>query len=757
MDPSDSPQQSGGGGKGNPPPQKPATTCDVKPRLTKEQHDVLEQHFQVQHKPSTLVKKDFASKLNVPLDKINNWFQNRRAKVKQDRKKVANQLNMAMNTSYGMYGHPSMPVMAGQYPHHPEQLQLHMTMNQEYHGLPSDISPASLPVQGVEGTSALDLASQISLQQSYDMQALRPIPEANRSAAYPPNAVMSSFMAAANGSYMHNSGMSMNNQDIDFPYDTTNFANDLSFSVPSDMPNELAPSNGTYAGYNNLDASPYALTDISTNNSLPHDAHQSTASLSTHSSPFSGAQPNATPQSSNGPTPPSVASVVSAYSGWTEDPNAGTFTAQPEESEDQFTTPYMQNGASSSEHTLPFWAQSGTNTAYSHGFYQQSNVSSQAVLSSPDQDMARKPSAVSSDFDPPPAFHDDAFGRRNSSTSNLAGNFEAIQIRNGTPDEFKQPGQPTSIAQRRKGRPVTLNPGAMRSASYSAPMPSPGGNNDHALRRIRSSGIHNAGRVQKSQPGSAQRSPMVANFSEAAASPKFARTFSSSSTATMGQGGSLAPPTPLTPQDMGLYWQNSTVIRPHSVMPEHNSPESLNTNWSAEPQSAGVFAKSVSPPTTSLDLQQMTQAQQYHESLYRDSPPQSAPATQQNFPRPVYMQHPHMRPGFHSTTDLTIAQPKPSHFRRPSLPDTAQPQMEDPSYFQNGNFNYEDYKDISLTNIAHNVPFAPRPSQAPEFLVHEFIPPHGNDPHSNMYRRSAAPEAKNYIFANQGPRDFKSQ
>ncbi|KAI9866903.1 MAG: hypothetical protein M1823_009146, partial [Watsoniomyces obsoletus] len=117
MDPSDSPQQSGGGGKGNPPPQKPATTCDVKPRLTKEQHDVLEQHFQVQHKPSTLVKKDFASKLNVPLDKINvsadarcvrlcansgqNWFQNRRAKVKQDRKKVANQLNMAMNTSYG--------------------------------------------------------------------------------------------------------------------------------------------------------------------------------------------------------------------------------------------------------------------------------------------------------------------------------------------------------------------------------------------------------------------------------------------------------------------------------------------------------------------------------------------------------------------------------------------------------------------------------------------------------------------------------
>jgi hypothetical protein len=146
MDPSDSPQQPGGAAKGNPPSQKPPT-CDVKPRLTKEQHDVLEQHFQVQHKPSTLVKKDFASKLGVPLDKINNWFQNRRAKVKQDRKKVANQLNMALNTQYGMYGHPPMPVMAGQYPHHPEQIQMHMTMNQEFHGLPADISPASLPVQ----------------------------------------------------------------------------------------------------------------------------------------------------------------------------------------------------------------------------------------------------------------------------------------------------------------------------------------------------------------------------------------------------------------------------------------------------------------------------------------------------------------------------------------------------------------------------------------------------------------------------------
>jgi hypothetical protein len=66
MDPSGSPPDAGGASQLQKPP-----TCDVKPRLTKEQHDVLEQHFLVQHKPSTLVKKDFASKLGVPLDKIN--------------------------------------------------------------------------------------------------------------------------------------------------------------------------------------------------------------------------------------------------------------------------------------------------------------------------------------------------------------------------------------------------------------------------------------------------------------------------------------------------------------------------------------------------------------------------------------------------------------------------------------------------------------------------------------------------------------
>ena len=46
-------------------------SCDIKPRLTKEQHDILENHYIKQSKPNTNTKKGFAEALNVTLDKVN--------------------------------------------------------------------------------------------------------------------------------------------------------------------------------------------------------------------------------------------------------------------------------------------------------------------------------------------------------------------------------------------------------------------------------------------------------------------------------------------------------------------------------------------------------------------------------------------------------------------------------------------------------------------------------------------------------------
>lgn len=46
-------------------------SCDIKPRLTKEQHDILEAQYNKVQKPNTNVKKGFAESLNVSLDKVN--------------------------------------------------------------------------------------------------------------------------------------------------------------------------------------------------------------------------------------------------------------------------------------------------------------------------------------------------------------------------------------------------------------------------------------------------------------------------------------------------------------------------------------------------------------------------------------------------------------------------------------------------------------------------------------------------------------
>ena len=664
----------------------------------------------------------------------------------------------------GVYGPPQMPIVTSQFSTGNEQAQPQPQppMTREFYAANADISPTCLPVQSIEGPSALELGSQISLHQPFDMHALRSIPEADRSTSYHPNAVMQSFMAATAGaSYMQNHAASLPPQDSTFSYNPTGlpytFSNDLAISVPNSLPAEQATASETFNPFSDFGALDYpTLSTVNTTSGA--ELHHSTESISSEPSPFSGAQSNVTTQSS-GPSASSVTSIASVYSGWTDEQNSASELHTANEGEDPFDHPYNLPQASASDHAL-FWP--GGQGAFSQAdLYQHANASAQAILSSPDQSEDRKPSMAHSDLEAPPTFSDDMYSRRNSSTTNLASNIEAIHIQNSqTPDGFKQPNQPSSIAARRQKRPTALNPSTFRSASYTSGMPSPGANPEHTLRRIRSSGIPNAaGRVQKPNPGSAQRSPMAVSFADAAASPKFARTFSASSAATMGQGGSLAPPTPLTPGEMSRFpsWQSNTVIRNHQPMPEHGSPESLNIgNWSTEPQSAGIFSNGASPSSTTLDLAQLNQVRLASDNVYRDTPPQSAPATQQTFPRATFVHPPQMRAAFHSTTDLTIAQPKPSHFRRPSLPDGHVPLNEVHMRFpvQLGDLQYDEkFGDMSLNGITHNVPFAP-PACMPEFLVHEYSPPQGTGP-GGMFRRTNEPQPKSYIFANQGPGDFR--
>ncbi|KAH8660986.1 hypothetical protein BGZ60DRAFT_566648 [Tricladium varicosporioides] len=68
---------------------------ETKPRLAKDDVDALEQEFKRNPKPNAVTKRSFAEKLHVDLARVNNWFQNRRAKAKQVKKEEAYEAQLA--------------------------------------------------------------------------------------------------------------------------------------------------------------------------------------------------------------------------------------------------------------------------------------------------------------------------------------------------------------------------------------------------------------------------------------------------------------------------------------------------------------------------------------------------------------------------------------------------------------------------------------------------------------------------------------
>jgi hypothetical protein len=61
-------------------------TTETKPRLAKEEVEQLEAEFQKNPKPNSSLKKGLAEQMRVDVARINNWFQNRRAKAKQEKR-----------------------------------------------------------------------------------------------------------------------------------------------------------------------------------------------------------------------------------------------------------------------------------------------------------------------------------------------------------------------------------------------------------------------------------------------------------------------------------------------------------------------------------------------------------------------------------------------------------------------------------------------------------------------------------------------
>lgn len=238
---------------------------------------------------------------------------------------------------------------------------------------------------------------------------------------------------------------------------------------------------------------------------------------------------------------------------------------------------------------------------------------------------------------------DEAYARRDSQTSLLAHSLGNIGIHNPQPQQtgsFKSPPPAAGIAARRqRPRPAALGLASLRSQSYSGAVPpvSPGQipqqqslTAGQPLRRIRSSNVMNGvaqGRVMKSMPGSAQRSPLSWTFTDAMNSPKAARHVSSQSQ------GNLAPPTPMSPSEYHRQLEQPRQFPQWQTSSAHVSRQpSINE---ADFDYGNLYHPSASVPPQNFSSPPHTPS--YHQQrvgnnvITENTPPQSAPASQSCF------------------------------------------------------------------------------------------------------------------------------
>jgi hypothetical protein len=248
------------------------------------------------------------------------------------------------------------------------------------------------------------------------------------------------------------------------------------------------------------------------------------------------------------------------------------------------------------------------------------------------------------------AYHE----QQTSQTASITHSMSNVGLKTPQPQQhatFKSPTPATSLATRRqRSKPAPLGLASMRSQSYTsssqpgspAPLPPHQQPQLHAnlgtsqpLRRIKSSNMINGvaqGRIQKTTPGSAQRSPMNRTFADAMGSPKGIRSISSQ------VGSNLAPPTPMSPREQARV-EAARQFQQWQYGPGQASRQASISEHDIEqyvPHAAamsGPPANVSSPPHTPLYPPQPQFAQQHvgKNIITENTPPQSAPATQMSF------------------------------------------------------------------------------------------------------------------------------
>ena len=423
---------------------------------------------------------------------------------------------------------------------------------------------------------------------------------------------------------------------------------------------------------------------------------------------------------------------------------------------------------------------------------------------------------------------DEAFVRRNSQTSLLAQSMGSVGIHTPHPDQpgvFKSPAPPANIAARRqRAKPANLGLASLRSQSYSgASQPgSPGHSQQQhnmpqgqSIRRIVSTNVLNGGvaqgRVMKSVPGSAQRSPLNWNFTDAINSPHLVRHVSH---------GTLAPPTPMSPSapDQSREVSTSQTSYGHVGRQPSISETDLEQGLPYY-SSSSVPPPHVSPPHTPMWYQQHFIPHRVGSNVITENtPPQSAPAGQSCFPANIFatpQQHVHQQaaqthaPLPQQLQAMTMSHQQPygngmvpdQQFHMPNV--TFAPNQQAnvvasgpppgaPLQFANGvpmvnadgnvQMSFPSQMQLMQQQPQHThshsppqLPYAfvtsggpsqgmdataspPRPATQPssDFIVHEYTPP-------DAIKRTATPRKavdtgpKNYTFANAGPEHYEEK
>ncbi|KAK4507494.1 hypothetical protein PRZ48_001229 [Zasmidium cellare] len=600
-------------------------SCDIKPRLTKEQHDILEAHYQKQQKPNTNTKKGFADSLGVSLDKVNNWFQNRRAKSKQDAKKQAGAFNLfAQQQQPASVNYPSDSDTSPSFSS-ADYFSMMQQCNPDDNASTS-MSMSSMP-QFQEQVHSLPYSNDVTPSEQYTNGAMGQQLQGDMFDS-PQEMNRRTLTQEQFDAFAQNGGMMRSGQ-----FDTLHNG----FSGDADVLHQVFPEMHSDFKQQDVFAFPAPIgAPLSSNDS---------------SVPSTISEQSVFPSST---TMQEQYSVSAPTSDW-GDSRSSSVSLPQEHNFQQVPASQHAPNASTSQ-----WQPGQSVPVDPNDLQQQFREAAQRQ-----QQMQQQSQMVQ--HEQPLAWPaDEAFVRRDSQNGTmLAQQMSAFAIQTPQPQQnatFKTPAHPgeqsASIAVRRqRPKPQPLGMAALRSQSYSgAVQPASPGQQQTSnlaapgqqLRRIRSSNVINGvaqGRVMKSVPGSAQRSPLNWTFADAATnSPKILRHASSSSM------GNLAPPTPMSPNEAAARqeqarpqfppWQSASgqFSRQASISEtdaEHNVPM---PSQSVPPQPVS------SPPHTPLyhhhhqqQPQQFNQARVGNNVVTENTPPQSAPAGQTSFPANVFM------------------------------------------------------------------------------------------------------------------------